>query len=125
MVKSIISIIIASVLVIGLGVFENLYLNKTFKELDKSFQIVEEKLITQTCTKADVLTAQDIWIDKKRNLHAFIPHTEIKEVDLWVSECVFYAEDDDFAEALAKVMVVRELFEQIPRNFLIKFENLF
>ena len=125
MVKSIISMIVAALIIIGGCIYENLYLNKTFDELHESFSIIEAKLENETCTKEDVLKAQEFWLDKKEELHAVIPHTDIKEVDLWISECLFYTADKDYKEAQGKVTVILELFEQIPRNYLIAFENLF
>lgn len=125
MVRSIVSMIVASLIIIGGCIWENIYLNDTFEQLHDTFEVIETKLENETCTEKDILAAQKVWLDKKRELHSIIPHTEIKEVDLWVSECVFYTSDKDFKEAQGKVTVILELLEQIPRTFMINIENIF
>jgi hypothetical protein len=57
-------------------------------------------------------------------LHVFIPHTEIKEVDLWLSESVTLVQNKKWEDALSKVEVLRELAEQIPKTFTLKIENV-
>mgnify|MGYP002521869646 CR=1 FL=1 len=125
MVRSIISIIVASTLIIGCAVYENLYLKSTFDGLTEVFLAVKGKIDDENCDESDVVAAQKCWLDKKKKLHVFIPHTEIKEVDLWVSECVAYSRAGNYEEAGGKVEVILELFEQIPKTFLVRIENLF
>ena len=125
MVRSIISIIVAALITVACGIYENLYLRKTFNDLTEVFSTVEDKINAESVTETDVTAAQSAWLSKKKSLHVFIPHTEIKEVDLWVSECLFYARAGNYEEAGDKVEVVLELFEQIPKTFLIRIENLF
>ncbi len=125
MVRSIISIIVAALITVACGIYENLYLRKTFNDLTEVFSTVEDKINAESVTETDVTAAQTAWLSKKKSLHVFIPHTEIKEVDLWVSECLFYARSGNYEEAGDKVEVVLELFEQIPKTFLIRIENLF
>lgn len=124
MVRSIISILVASLLIAGCAVYENLYLRTTFNNLNEVFISVKSKIDDENCDESDVIAAQKCWLDKKKKLHVFIPHTEIKEVDLWVSECVAYARAGNYEEAAGKVEVILELFEQIPKTFLVRIENL-
>ena len=86
---------------------------------------ISDKLENQTAVKDDVLSMQKLWIKKKQKLHIFIPHTEIKEIDLWISECVTYTQYKKYEDALAKCEVVKELCEQIPKSFEVKIQNLF
>ncbi len=125
MVKSFITVLVSFAILIGGAIYEQIYLKNTFNELHDSFSAINEKIIDENATADDILGLQSLWIEKKEKLHAFIPHNDIKEVDLWVAEAVYYAKDKDFTEARAKISVVIELFEQIPKTFLIKFENIF
>ena len=124
MIKSIWYIAITLLIIAGLSMAEFFIVNHTFDSLDGAFSAIEEKLEQKTCSKDDILSVQKLWLKSKETLHIFIPHNEIKEVDLWVSECVYYAEKDDFTEAAAKIEVARELFEQIPKTFMIRIENI-
>lgn len=125
MVRCIITIIV-SVCLIALGsVFENVYMKKSFSELHNMLDQVGYKIENKSVQTDDILSLQNLWLEKKSKLHAFVPHTELKEVDLWISECVTYVKYKKFEDAGAKIEVVRELTEQIPRNFILQFENLF
>ena len=124
MVKSIVSMLIAATLIVAGGVAERIYLNNTFDELTDTFTALEKRIDDGTCTKSQAAAAQEKWIKEKERLHVFIPHSEIKEVDLWVAECVAYVELKDYAEAADKVYVTLQLFKQIPKTFSVRIENL-
>ncbi|MGN0820102.1 MAG: DUF4363 family protein [Christensenellaceae bacterium] len=125
MVKSVISLIICSALIISGAIIENLYMKKSFNELIYMLDAVYEKFETEEATQDDVLAVQNFWLSKKTSMHAYIPHTELKELDLWISECVTYTKYEKYEDAQAKIEVVKELCEQIPKSFMFKFENIF
>ena len=49
---------------------------------------------------------------KKKVLHIFIPHNEIKEIDLWLSESATLVRDKEWKDAISKIEVLIELSEQ-------------
>ena len=124
MVKSIISVIIASLLLFTASILEQKYINDTFTELKESFVIIYKKIESDSAVKEDILSAQKLWISKKEKLHIFISHNEIKEVDLWIAETVTLVENDKKEDAISKIDVVVELMEQIPKSFSFRVENL-
>lgn len=125
MVKSIISLLICSAIIFAGAIIENIYMKKSFNELIYMLDVVYEKFETEEATKEDVLAVQEFWHSKKTSMHAYIPHTELKELDLWISECVTYTKYQKYEDAQAKIEVVKELCEQIPKSFTFKFENVF
>ena len=84
-----------------------------------------EKVDDKTAVEDDVYAVQKNWLDKKRYLHIFIPHNEIKEIDLWLAESVKLVRDEKWEDALSKIEVLRELAEQIPKTFAVTLENIF
>ena len=125
MVKTVWSIIISvAILVLG-GVAEQFYLEKTFDELHGDFVMAYQKIDDETATPNDVLAINTKWLSKKQFLHYFISHNDIKEMDLWISETVAYLKLGNFEEAISKMDVAISLCEQIPKNYLIRFENIF
>jgi hypothetical protein len=125
MVKTAWSIIISiAILVLG-GVAEQFYLEKTFDELHGDFVMAYQKIDDETATPNDVLAIKTKWLSKKQFLHYFISHNDIKEMDLWISETVAYLKLGNFEEAISKMDVAISLCEQIPKNYLIRFENIF
>ncbi|MBQ9781963.1 MAG: DUF4363 family protein, partial [Clostridia bacterium] len=77
MVKSIISTILATVLLVSLSFIEQTVINNTFFELKENLSVVYAKTENQTAIKDDILAYQKFWIKKKEYLHVFIPHNEI------------------------------------------------
>ena len=124
MVKSLISILVAAAILVGGGFAEHYYLKKTFNDLKTTFSELQTQLEEETCTLKSACAAKDKWLCTKEQLHAFIPHTDIKEVDLWVAECVAFVKEGDFKEARTKVVVIKQLLEQIPKTFSVRIENL-
>lgn len=125
MVKSIISVVVASILIAIGGIYENSALRKTFDKMIACVDVITDKLENDLAVTDDIVALQKLWLSNKKSLHAYIPHAEIKELDLWISECVAYVRLEKFDEAISKLEVVKELCEQIPKTFSIKFENLF
>jgi hypothetical protein len=124
MVKSIISTILATVLLVSLSLIEQSVIKNTFFELKENLTIVYAKTENQTAIKDDILAYQKFWIQKKEFLHVFIPHNEIKEMDLWIGESCTLIENKKYEDALSKLDVVMELIEQIPKTFALRVENV-
>lgn len=125
MAKSLISVIIVAALFTAGAIFEQVYLKRTFSDLKTHFTSIYEKLEDETATEEDVEKIQDYWISKKRTLHSFISHNDLKEFDLWIAEAVAYVKLNDYKEAKTKIEVAIELTEQIPMGYFPRFENIF
>lgn len=124
MVKTIITIIITTLLLIGGAIFETNFINKQFDEFHDVLNVLYKKVDDQTATQNDVYAVQENWIEKKKVLHIFIPHNDIKEMDLWLSESATLVRDKEWNDAISKIEVLRELSEQIPKSFVIAVENI-
>ena len=125
MVKTIISILVVGCLLIVGSIYENNFINRQFKELNSVLTVLYEKIDDETATQDDVYAVQKNWLEKKQTLHALIPHTEIKEVDLWIAETATLVRDKQWEDAISKMEVLIELSEQIPQTFKIRFSNIF
>ena len=124
MVKAIISTLIAILIIIGASLLENAYLKDTFSEFERVVLATYDKTEEKISVKEDVLTFQKLWIEKKRSLHIFIPHNDIKEIDLWIAEAVSLVENEEYEDALSKLEVVLEMIEQIPKTYSLRIENI-
>ena len=125
MVKSIVTLIIAALIFAVGGVYEQAYLKNTFSDFSEKLENVYEKTENETVTESDVKAVQDLWINYKKSLHVFISHNDIKEFDMWIAESLNYVKQKNYGEALDKLEVAIELSQQIPKGYLIKFENIF
>lgn len=124
MVKTIISVICVTLLLTVGTIFETNFISRQFEEFNVVLCTLYDKIDDQTATQDDVYAVQKNWIEKKRYLHAFIPHNEIKEVDLWLSETATLVRDKEWHDAISKIEVLKELSEQIPHTFKISWENI-
>ena len=125
MVKTFISTIVVALLLCCLAVYESDFTKRQFEELSVVMETLYEKVDDKTAVEDDVYAVQKNWVDKKKYLHIFIPHNEIKEIDLWLAESVKLVRDKKWEDALSKIEVLKELTEQIPKTFRVSIENIF
>lgn len=124
MVRTILSTVIVSVILLAGAIYESFFVTRQFDEFHDVLEILYVKVDEEIATQDDVYAVQKNWLDKKRFLHIFIPHNEIKEVDLWLSESATLVRDKEWNDAISKVEVLKELAEQIPRTFLLTWDNV-
>ncbi len=124
MVKAFLTALISLLIIVGASIFEQTYLNNSFSEFERAVTITYDKTQNHTAVKDDVLSIQNLWVEKKKTLHIFIPHNDIKEVDLWVAETVTLVENQKWEDALSKLEVVLEIIEQIPKTYSLRVENI-
>ncbi len=124
MVKSLVSMILVSIVLFAGSILESSYVKNQFEDFHSVLEILYEKVDDNSATKDDVYAVQNHWLEKKRILHAFIPHNEIKEIDLWLAETVTLVRDKEWNDAISKVEVLKELTEQIPKTFVLSWENI-
>lgn len=125
MVKTFISMLVISVMLLVGAYFESNFINEQFDDFHDVLSVLYVKVDEETAVMDDVYAVQNNWLDKKKWLHAFIPHNEIKEIDLWLSESATLVRDKEWSDAISKIEVLKELCEQIPKTFRISWENIF
>ena len=124
MVKTFISMITVSLFLFFGALWEANFIDRQFNEFSDVLCVLYEKVDEESATIDDVYAVQQNWLEKKRYLHIFIPHTEIKEVDLWLSESATLVRDKEWEDAISKIEVLKELSEQIPKTFSLRIENV-
>ncbi len=125
MVKTIISAICVAIILLTSCIFEMDFIRRQFNEFYVVTNELYDKVDQKTAKQDDVYAVQNNWLEKKKFLHAFIPHNEIKEVDLWLAESATLVRDEKWEDALSKIEVLKELAEQIPKTFAVSFANIF
>lgn len=125
MVRSIVSGLVVIAILFSISIGEQYLLKKNFGEFKESAVIVYKKIEEESAVKEDILSLQKQWLKRKETLHLFIPHNDIKEVELWIAEACTLVEYKEFKDALSKIDVVIELSEQIPKMYILAPQNLF
>ena len=125
MVKTIISIVLSFLLIVGLTVFELLYVNTAFDDFRAILCGLYEKTENSLATHEDGLVVQKFWEDKKKYLHVWLPHNSIDGVDTHLSEALGYLYEGKYTDALPKIEVLIDMAENIPQVFELDWGNIF
>mgnify|MGYP005795092205 FL=1 len=125
MVKTLLSLLISTLLLFGAAIGESYFVNRQFGRLDTALAALEEKVREENATRTDAETVQTLWNEEKRKLHAVIPHNDISYIDYWLGGAVSYIETKNYDDALSKVEVLITVCKQIPKTYSISFENVF
>ena len=125
MIKTAIGALVALIFVITLSVYEWYFVNTTFENLNTILQALYDKTENSTATHEDGMAAQKFWLEKKKTLHIWLPHTAINTVDSQLSEALGYLYEGKFTDALPKLEVLLDFSENIPRSFKLLPENIF
>lgn len=124
MVKSFVSMLIVTLIIFFSALGETFFIKKQFNDFREVLNILYAKIDEEKAVQEDVYAVQDNWINRKRFLHVFIPHNEIKEIDLWLAESSTLVRDKEWNDAISKLEVLIELCEQIPKTFIVSFDNV-
>lgn len=124
MVKSLVSILCVLVIILAGVMYESNFVHRQFNEFNGVLTTLYDKIDDTSAVEDDVIAVRENWIDKKKFLHIFIPHNEIKEIDLWLSEAVKLVRDEKWSDAISKIEVLLELSVEIPKTFSLRIENI-
>ena len=125
MVKTIVSILISFSILVGICIFESIFIKKSIHSVETALLQLETKTRMQTATKADAEKVNTDWQHNKKVLHIFVPHNDIGYIDYWMGETVSYIESKNFDHALSKIQVLLGIFEQIPEVYSLSLQNIF
>lgn len=125
MTKTIITIIVSVSLLFVCSYGEFKAINDTFDTFYTFLEQTEIKIKNGDVTVQDTVALRNFWLNKKRSLHIWIPHADIKEIDLWLGETIAFTENGKLDEAATKIVVLKGLAKQIPETYSIRLENIF
>lgn len=121
----IISTVIAVVMVTGSILYTN-NLDNVSAELIKINEQIGESLKAEDfeSANADIAKMRD-YLEKKRSvLDATGNHTEMDNIEMNIFELLEYSKEGQKADALSKNRVLGFLFEHLPMNYKLKWENI-
>ncbi len=125
MVKTFLSLLISALLLAAAAVGEHIFVRNQFDAFEGALTSLEAKVKENDAVRGDAETVRAVWEDKKKKLHAVIPHNDISYIDYWMGEAVSFIESEDYVQALSKIEVLLTLCEQIPQTYTLSFENIF
>ncbi|MBE7090924.1 MAG: DUF4363 family protein [Clostridiales bacterium] len=123
MVKNLITAAISLLIVFLLCFAEAKVQTSAFSKMHTALTEVYQKAMEETATEEDGKALRLLWERQKNKLHVFIPHTDIREMDLWISEAIYYLGDKDYDEACGKLEVLIHSCENVPKTYDFSLEN--
>ena len=115
--KNFLSILLSLALILGVAVFETIYLDRQFEEFGEVLETLYEKTELGIVNEEDEKAVQAVWEEKKTTLHILIPHTAMASIDAWLSEAKGYLHQGNLQEVLPKIEVLLNLCETIPASY--------
>lgn len=125
MVKSLISILLAGLLLLSAAVFEGVYVKQQFEGFGEEVSSLLEKAEEGTASEADAEAVYTAWEERRDKLHIWIPHNDISRIDDYLSESIRCLREGESELAMAKLEIVLRLTETLPSTYLVSLPNLF
>ncbi len=125
MVKSLLSILLAGLLLLGAAVFEGVYVKQQFEGFGEEVSALLEKTEEGTASEADAEAVYTAWEERRDKLHIWIPHNDISRIDDYLSESIRCLREGESKLAMAKLEIVLRLTETLPSTYLVSLPNLF
>ena len=113
-------------LIIALGIFEQVYITRLYDDTKARAQVVSER-ITEDVSSAlpDAMALKEYWLKKRSFLEAVTPHNESKEMVLRMAELIGYIQAKDDKSATATAAIILEMCENTPHILGFHWEHLF
>ena len=118
--------IVIVLLIIGLGVFEQVYISRLYE--DTEAQAEQVKAAVQEDVESALPVAEKLkenWLEKRSFLEAVTPHNETKEMVLRIAELIGYVEAKDDKSALATAEIILEMCQNTPHILGFHWEHIF
>lgn len=124
--KKTIFAIVVLLLFIGLGIGEQIYINKLFDHIydkaNETYESLQEKNLDaalDTCREA-----QETWEKHKHYLEAIISHNETREVSVRLSELEGYILAKDDKSAIATARLTAEICKNLEHVLAFKWDTI-
>ena len=124
MVKTLISILIALGLLIGISIFQMIHIEREFADFSAQLEALYDKTEAQTATREDAEAVRVSWNEKKKTMHIWVPHTDISYVDYWLSEGLSLIDTKQYGQTLSKIEVLIDICRKIPSSYSFSVENV-
>ncbi|MBQ8290961.1 MAG: DUF4363 family protein [Clostridia bacterium] len=124
MVKTLTSIFISFIVLFGISIFEQKFVNDTFALFTQAVLSLHDKTEAKTATFEDGTAIRSLWEEKKKSLQIWLPHTALQEVDYQLYEAVGFICVKDYESALPKIEVVLGMCDNIPYSYTFHIENI-
>ena len=125
MVKTLVSILLTALLILGVSLYDIYVVQSIFKTFHAAVLSLYEKTEAEVAEVEDGNAVRIYWKKHRSSLHVWIPHTAINDVDYQLNEAIGYLHEKKYEDALPKLEVLLEITEKVPAAYTVKLENIF
>lgn len=120
-----ITLVLAAVMVMS-GIFCSSYIDRVAGELSERNQTIGDLIrhadYSAATEQAEMLSEE---IEKKKIILAItLDHTELDKIETNLAELLSYSQDQQAYDAAAKCQTLHFLFQHLPKNYQLKWENI-
>lgn len=121
------SILILTILIIGMSIFAQRLLSRDSLRLEQSINEIEKNTETENWNQAEngVKKVNDIWSSVKGTWSALIDHQEIDNIDVTLSRLQMLVQAKEAPSALSEAAALKKYIGHIPAKEKLDMENLF
>ncbi len=128
--KKLVGILILFAFIIAFGLFESIYITKTFTFLECQLKIVSEYLaendehIDNERNIAYLKNLHNEWQKKTKILKFFVWHTGIKDVEVGLSRITSYTEENNYTEAYVELNNLIDYSKHYKEDYRFSIQNI-
>lgn len=117
------AVVVTLALILGLGVFEQIFIKTTFEEFNSRLDsfIVEED---ETYDLKQIKETQEWWENRHKYLELFLPHNQLIEISITYGELVGAVAAEDFDSAQALLNRIRQTGEEFEDMYALRIGNI-
>ena len=125
MIRTIVSIFVSLALLLGVTVWESLYIQRNFELIESTIKTLYDKTEEGTATHEDGEAVEVFWQAKKHKMHLILPHGAVQQIDFELNEALGYLYQGNFQDALPKMEVLLQATEVVRQNYSLAWGNIF
>ena len=117
------AVVVTLALILGLGIFEQIFIKTTFEEFNSRLDsfIVEED---ETYDLKQIKETQEWWENRHKYLELFLPHNQLIEISITYGELVGAVAAEDFDSAQALLNRIRQTGEEFEDMYALRIGNI-
>ena len=123
--KRIIIAVICLLIILGMGIIEQIYIKNTIQELNESLISLRRALEDDEDGLDEMNAVVDVWERRHRIIETIIPHNETKEIYIKISEIQGFVQSGDCQNALAVTITLLNILNYTGHLLLYLPEHIF
>lgn len=119
--------IVLLILIIGLGIFEQIYIDRVFKEMENLAMAINKTIEDEDIEGAISLTedAIDWWDNKLKSLELMVTHIILRDITVQLSDILGQLKGGDSAQAIGACYVLLGMCESVPHLLGFHIQHIF